>query len=129
MKAALFLTLSLFSAVAFAGPSQAVIDQKGLQVLLSNSAKLADQNGETVASIIARAMVTGKDTHNKTSNSCLYDKNDGLFKCRLIMVNADDQAKDGTESSIEIHYELERGNNGLPSFDVFTMSVESMIAG
>jgi hypothetical protein len=129
MKTILFMGLSLFATVALAAPSQSQVNTKAFEILVVNSSKLISQDGHKVSAILAESLVTDEQTHNKVSNSCAYDQNDEAFKCRLMILNADDQKAGREESSIEIYYQLEKAANGLPSANPFFLSVEVVQAG
>lgn len=126
---AILSLVSAFSMATFASPSAEQINHSALDILISNSGKLASEELQKVSSILARALTTNEKTHNKISNGCVYDKPDNAFKCRLIILNRDDKENARTESIVEIRYELERGSNGLPSDDLFYLTVQVIYGG
>lgn len=105
------------------------INEVALEILLKSSSKLATLDGQKVFAILAQSLLTGDSTHNKISNTCVYDVGDSLFKCSLVILNSDDKVKGRTESSTEIDYQLERTENGLPSDDLFITTVQLNRAG
>lgn len=123
------IIIALFSLNTFAASAQSDVDRKALEILLKNSGQFVDETGESVASMLSSALVTDAETHNKVSNTCSYDPNDELFKCSLVILNADDRVEGRTESSLEIQYELERCEDGMPSDKLFMLSVAVLRAG
>lgn len=129
MKAFVMVVVSLLSLNAVAAPSQYAIEQKALEILLKNSGQLTSQDGQSVAEILSTVITTGPGTLNKVKNSCVFDKGDSLFKCTLNISNSDAPGQGGSESSIEIKYQLEEARTGLPSNGLFTFSVSVSEAG
>jgi hypothetical protein len=132
MRATFAVVAFLFATQAFATsiitPQQ--VNEAGLSALLANSERMTDQDGVKVSDLLSRSLLTSATTHNKISNECAYDRGDQLYKCELTILNADDKAKGRTESSLSIRYELEADSKTkMPSKDLFTLSVNSMIAG
>lgn len=129
MKIIIPLIITIIGATAVAAPNPQQINQNGLEILLSNADKLRTIEGKSVTQILAESIVTTDGTHNKISNTCRFDNDDGDFKCSLKVLNVDDRLKNRTESLIEIQYILESSFDGLPSKKLFYLSVEVLQAG
>ena len=124
----LLITCSAFATTGKGGGSigsdSLEVNKMAMKILFKNADKFkVDQETESLSSILAEALSTGETTHNKVSNSCVYDKDDSVFNCSLFILNADDAVKGRTESSMTIRYRLEKDANGVPSQDLFWTSV------
>jgi hypothetical protein len=129
MKTLIILMLTFLSFSVFAAPTQVEVENQALEILLKNSGRLTSEEGESVASVLASSLLTGTTTKNEISNSCSYDSNDSVFKCTLSILNSDNPGEGGTESSTGIIYELEKAKSGLPSDELFSLTVLVIRAG
>lgn len=128
LKMLIAASILLLSPLAFAASTEQVNSQ-ALAILIQNSSKLTSEDGQAVPNLLAGALVTSADTHNKISNSCNYDKGDQVFNCSLVITNADDKLEGRTESSTVIQYQLETDASGNPAKEMFFLTVQVQQAG
>jgi hypothetical protein len=114
------------SSSALAAPTKSAVDKKAYRLLVENLDSLTNQDGETLSDLVGRDFkrVFAGDKSYQVSNSCSYDSSDSLFDCEFQMIHS----SEGLESSIRVIYQLERGEDGLPS-GFFFLTVETLIAG
>lgn len=118
MKLTLFLSIVLLSTSALAVTKKSQVNDKAYSILLRNMNSLVTQTGLPLASEIAEDLKRANkgDKSYKIQNNCAYDRDDSLFDCKLSIRRL--------ESLVEVNYELERGHDGLPSEDLFSLTVE-----